>query len=114
MKKPIIELPFMSEFGEVNVGDKVAVLSTGYSHSVNFGPGVYMGYIVTEAGKYVKVMRESLQTVQFFPNGKEFNWSKDYNHNTWNDIKDTLVSRQVVKHKMTTLYLNRIAPLKSQ
>ena len=114
MKKTLIEKPFMSEFGEVNVGDEVVFVTTGYSHNVNFNKGVYKGYIETDGEKRVKVLHEFVRSEQFLPNGKEFNWKTDYNSTTWNDIKNTLIRKNVTKYAMTTLKLNRVAPLKSQ
>lgn len=114
MKKTLIEKPYTAEFGKIEVGDKVAFVTTGYGHNVNFDKGVYVGYIESGSEIYVKVLREFTSSVPFFPNGNEFNWSKDYNSTTWNDIRPTLVYKNVTKHAMTTLKLNRIAPLKHQ
>jgi len=114
MKKALIEKPFMSKFGEVNVGDEVVYVTTSYGHSVRFSKGIYKGYIETDGEKKVKVCYEFVTNAQFFPNGKEFNWNTDYNSNTWSDIKNTLIRKDVTKNAMITLQLNRIAPLKSQ
>lgn len=98
----------------INPGDTVMVVTTGYSHNVSVKKGTYVGYIES-AGYYYKkrarVLIEGTRSFQMKPDGTEFNWSKDYDRNTWDQVKETLVRKTVPHTYKTTLNLNRIATI---
>ena len=112
---PVIEDSIEGALGQVvNVGDTVMVVTTGYSNSVGIRKGVYKGYI-EGSGYYPKRARIEVQTtrtVQYKPDGTPFDWRKDYNANTWNDIRPTLVFKTEPYVHKTTLKLNRIVTIK--
>lgn len=117
-KAQIIQAPIAGVFGEqVQVGDQVMVVTTGYSHNVSVRKGIYKGYIESTSGwrkgdKKAKIEVNTTRSIQVKPDGTEFCWNKDYNSATWDQVKDTL-TRQVVPYTyMTTLQLNRIATIK--
>ena len=118
IKKPIVQESFTHEFGTVNVGDTVMAVTTGYSHNVSVRRATYLGYIESEGwnGKVeqkVKLEVEEEHRVQVWAdNGREFNWKTEYNKNTWQDVRDLLTSKKVMKKRQSTLQLNRIAPIK--
>lgn len=98
----------------INVGDTVMVVTTGYSHRVSINKGKYVGYI-TGSGYYDKRARievETTRTFQVKPDGTEFNWSKDYDSATWDDVRPTLTYKTEPYIRKTTLNLNRIAAIK--
>ena len=98
----------------INPGDIVMVVTTGYSHSVSVKKGKYIGYIESTGYYYKKRARievEGTRSFQMKPDGTEFNWSKDYDRNTWDQVKGTLVRKTVPHIYKTTLNLNRIATI---
>lgn len=98
----------------INPGDIVMVVTTGYSHSVSVKKGKYIGYIESTGYYYKKRARievEDTRSFQMKPDGTEFNWSKDYDRNTWDQVKETLVRKTVPHIYKTTLNLNRIATI---
>jgi hypothetical protein len=116
-KAQIIEAPIEGVFGEqVQVGDQVMVVTTGYSHNVSVRKGIYKGYVDTGMGwrksKKAKIEINTTRHIQVKPDGTEFNWRTDYNQATWDTVKNTLVSKEVPYTYMTTLQLNRIATIK--
>jgi plastocyanin len=117
-KKQIIQQPFTNEFGTVNVGDTVMAVTTGYSHNVSVYKAKYLGYIESQGWggaveQKVKLEVEEEHNVQVWAdNGREFNWSKEYNSSTWPDVKNLLTYKKVMKTRKATLQLNRIAPIK--
>ena len=117
-KAQIIQDSIKGVFGEqVNVGDQVMVVTTGYSHNVSVRKGIYKGYIESTAGyhrgyKRAKVEINTTRHIRVKPDGTEFDWGKDYNSATWNDVSKTLTNKEVPYTYMTTLQLNRIATIK--
>jgi hypothetical protein len=113
-KATVIQAPLLGALDqEVNVGDTVMVVTTGYSR-VGIRKGVYKGYI-EGSGYYPKRARIEVQTtrtIQYKPDGTPFNWSKDYDSNTWNDVRPTLVFKTEPYVHETTLNLNRIVSIK--
>jgi len=111
----IIEAPIKGALGtEINVGDTVMVVTTGYSHRVSVKKGIYKGYIEGSSGYYRKRARvevEGTRSFQVKPDGTEFNWSKDYNSATWDQVKTTLVRKTEPCIHKSTLNLNRIATI---
>ena len=98
----------------INPGDIVMVVTTGYSHNVSVKKGTYVGYIESTGYYYKKrarVLVEGTRSFQMKPDGTEFNWSKDYDRNTWDQVKGTLVRKTVPHIYKTTLNLNRIATI---
>ena len=99
----------------VNVGDRVVYVTKGGS-SIGTGFAKYLGYIEgTDYGNTVKravLEVESTRYANFKPDGTEFNWKKDYNSATYDQIKGTLTSRKVIYTRRTSLKLNRIASVK--
>jgi hypothetical protein len=116
-KAQIIQDSIQGVFGEqVQVGDQVMVVTTGYSHRVNVRKGIYKGYVDTGMGwrksKKAKIEINTTRSIQVKPDGTEFNWKTDYNQATWDTVKNTLVRKEVPYTYMTTLQLNRIATIK--
>lgn len=112
----VIAAPITGALGtEINVGDTVMVVTTGYSHNVSVKKGKYVGYIESTGYYYKKRARievEGTRSFQVKPDGTEFVWSKDYDRNTWDTVKDTLVRKTVPHTYKSTLNLNRIATIK--
>jgi len=110
-----IEAPIKGIFGEtVNVGDEVMVMTTCWGNAY-LNKGKYLGYV--EGTGYYKqcaqIAIQSNRSVQFKPDGTEFNWNKDYSRDTWAEVSKTLVRREIPYTRIATLKLNRIATLKS-
>ena len=99
---------------DVNVGDTVMIVTTGYSHRVRVNKGKYMGYI-EGTGHYYKqrarVEVECQRNVLVKPDGTDFDWSKDYNSGTWKDVQPTLTNRTEIYTRKSTLCLNRIVTI---
>jgi hypothetical protein len=112
----VIAAPIQGALGnEIQVGDTVMVVTTGYSHNVSVKKGKYIGYIESSGYYYKKRARievEETRSFQVKPDGTEFIWSKDYDRNTWDTVKDTLVRRTEPCIRKATLNLNRIATIK--
>ncbi len=116
-KAQIVQDSIEGIFGEkVNVGDQVMVVTTGYSHRVAVRKGVYKGYVESrgwcKGGKKAKIEIQSVRHVQLKPDGTEFDWRKDYNSATYQEVSKTLIRKEVPYTYMTTLQLNRIATIK--
>lgn len=97
----------------IQPGDEVMVVRSGYSNSVKYDKGIYIGYIISEPrGEYrARVSMQKTRNEWFHQDGQPFNW-KDYNYRTWEDVKKTLVIREIEYTIITTLWLNRIAAIK--
>jgi hypothetical protein len=117
-KAQIVQDSIKGVFGEeVNVGDQVMVVTTGYSHRVNVRKGIYKGYVESQQGwskgqKKAKIEINTTRSIQVKPDGNEFNWRTDYDSATWPTVKDTLVRKEIPYTYETTLQLNRIATIK--
>ena len=111
-----IEAPIKGVFDEeVQVGDQVMIVTTGYSHRVSIAKGKYLGYI-EGSGYYnqrAQVAVETTRYAQIKPDGTEFNWDKDYHKDTWEEVKKTLIRKEIPYTHISTLKLNRIATLKA-
>jgi hypothetical protein len=114
--KQVIAQPIEGIKGStVNVGDRVMYVTKGRG-SIGTGFAKYIGY--TEGSRYGSTVKKAVLEVEatryanFFPDGREFNWNKDYNSATYDSIKSTLTSRQIPYVRRTTLKLNRIASVK--
>lgn len=109
-----IEKPIKALFGqEVKVGDKVVVVTT-CTGSTHVKKGTYIGYVEGWRGaKRAQVQIESVRTAYIKPDGTEFDWRKDYNYATWNDVKHTLTTETRPHTYITTLQRNRIARIES-
>lgn len=109
-----IEAPIQGVFGEnVNVGDQVMVMTTGWGNAY-LNKGTYLGYVEC-TGHYKQRAQVAIKTkryAQLKPDGTEFNWNKDYNPNTWQEVRKTLTHKEVPYTRISTLKLNRIATLK--
>ena len=110
-----IEAPIKGIFGEtVNVGDEVMVMTTGWGNAY-LNKGKYLGYV--EGSGYYKncaqVAIAATRSIQLKPDGTEFNWSKDYHRDTWQEVQKTLVRKEIPYTRISTLKLNRIATLKA-
>ena len=112
----VIAAPIKGALGtEINVGDTVMVVTTGYSHRVSVKKGKYVGYIESSGYYYKQRARievEGVRSFQVKPDGTEFNWSKDYDPKTWQEVKDTLVRKTEPCVYKSTLNFNRIAAIK--
>ena len=97
--------------GIVNVGDKVVVITTGYSHRVNVKEGTYLGYIEGAYGKRAKV--EIVEKTRVFVHNKT---GENYNYwkhgSLWDSIRTDFTHVDRTYHRITTLQLNRIATIK--
>lgn len=109
----VIEAPIKGALGtDVNVGDTVMVVTTGYSHRVNVMKGVYKGYIVGSYGhQRARVEVEEMGQVMLKEDGTEFNWNKDYNASTWEEDRKKITYKKVPYIRKSTLNLNRIATI---
>ena len=109
-----IEAPIKGALGnEVQVGDTVMVVTTGWGNT-HCARGKYLGYI-EGTGHYKKRAQIAIEydsNVYIKPDGTEFDWRKDYNYNTWKDVQPTLTNKKIKCIRITTLNLNRIATLK--
>ena len=118
MAKPaqVIQAPIKGALGtEIQVGDTVMVVTTGYSHNVSVKKGKYVGYIESSGYYYkqrARVEVEETRSFQVKPDGTEFIWSKDYNSATWDTVKGTLTRKTEPCIRKATLNLNRIATIK--
>lgn len=113
MKAVRIEAPIQGVLGnEVNVGDTVMVVSTGWGNTY-VRKGKYLGYI-NGSGYYkqrAQVEIESKRYVRVKQDGTEFDWRTEYDHKTWPEVSKTLINKEVPYTYVTTLNLNRIATL---
>lgn len=116
-KKSLIKEPFTNEFGMINVGDDVMVVTTGYSHRVSVYKAKYLGYIEStdwhgETIKRVKVAYQATRHVPYIKaTGKKFNWNTDYDARTYD--RNNIEYRQEYYDATSTLQLNRVAPIKA-
>ena len=110
----VIAAPIKGALGtEINVGDTVMVVTTGYSHRVSVNKGKYVGYI--QGSYYQQRARIEVESTRSFlvkPDGTEFSWGKDYNSATWKEVQPTLTRKTEPYIRKTTLNLNRIAAIK--
>lgn len=96
----------------VNVGDTVMVVTTGYSHNVRVKKGKYIGYIEgTYKNKRARIEVEEQRHFYVKPDGTKFDWGKDYNSATWNEVRPTLTNGTETYTRKSTLNLNRIATI---
>ena len=110
----VIEAPIKGALGnDVNVGDTVMVVTTGYSHRVSVRKGVYKGYIQGKYNKRARIEVEAERNVYVKPDGTDFCWNKDYNHNTWSTVRPPLTTRVEKYIVKSTLNRNRIATIAS-
>lgn len=116
-KKPLIQESYSNDFGTINVGDDVMVVTTGYSHRVRVYKAKYLGYIEStgwrgETIKKVKVGYEATRNVPYWKEtGKKFNWATDYNARTYD--RNAIEYREEKYPATSTLQLNRVAPIKA-
>ena len=114
IKKPIIEQPFTTEFGTVNVGDVVVAVTTGYSHRVSVKKGRYLGYTESQGrhGQTEKKVKLEVQSYRkaWYYKGTDTEWK--WSHGNYYQVKDQLETRQVPYFRKTTLRRNRIVPIK--
>ena len=113
-KAQVIAAPIKGALGnDVNVGDTVMVVTTGYSHRVRVTKGTYVGYIESSGyyNKRARIETEAERRILTKPDGTDFNWSKDYDKNTWAEVQPTLVYRTEKYTRKSTLCLNRIATI---
>lgn len=114
-KAQVIAAPIKGALGnDVNVGDTVMVVTTGYSHRVRVSKGTYVGYIEGSGYHYkqrarIEVERE--RRVLTKPDGTDFSWKKDYDSATWKEVQPTLTYRTEKYIQKSTLCLNRIATI---
>jgi hypothetical protein len=111
-KSVLIQAPIKGVFDkEVNVGDNVMVVSTGWG-SVNVRKGTYKGYIEGN-GCYAQRARIEVQTEQrnhyHKQTGEVYDWRK---HGNFRDVGDNFEIRTLPHIYQTTLNLNRIATIK--
>jgi len=107
----LIEAPIKGALGtEINVGDTVMVVTTGYSHRVNVTQGIYKGYI--QGSYYTQRARVEVEEERRFwvmkDTGEEYSYTK---HGGFYDNQDKLESKTAPYVRKTTLNLNRIATI---
>jgi hypothetical protein len=109
----VIAAPIKGALGnEVNVGDTVMVVTTGYSHRVSVKKGKYVGYIQSGSYQRARIEVDSTRSFMVKPDGTEFSWSKDYDSATWKEMQPTLTRKTEPCIRKSTLQLNRIATIK--
>jgi hypothetical protein len=109
----VIAAPIKGALGnEVNVGDTVMVVTTGYSHHVSVKKGKYVGYIQSGSYQRARIEVDSTRSFMVKPDGTEFSWSKDYDSATWKEMQPTLTRKTEPCIRKSTLQLNRIATIK--
>ena len=105
-KKEIIQNEWDCEFGKIQVGDRVVVITEGYSHRISMRVGKYLGYIESESwrGEKVRKVKAEVESTrhQYFIKGTD-----KLCH--WNNPAAEF--RKVKYTFNTTLQLNRIVPL---
>ncbi len=114
----IAEVIFKNEHGEYRVGDRVAFVTTGYSHSVTFGKATIRG-ITDRGGLQLDVDDEHIDWVSV-DTGEPYDWEVD----GWlkrNNLRDetatagktgrTFVIKVTPYIRKTTLQLNRVMKL---
>lgn len=113
-KATLIQAPIKGVFDrEINVGDKVLVVTTGYSHRTNLREGTYKGY-VEGSGYYKQRARIEIAAVARTWYNKATGEKYDYRKHGWwsNEMKDNFEVKTEPYTYETTLNLNRIATLK--
>lgn len=117
-----IEAPIKGVFGEVQVGDTVMVVTTGYSHRASVSKGKYLGYIESK-GYYKKRAQIEVEHTGYKrlwnDTGEEFDYRGEREKALYKDYstysKNVQEQTHTVEYKYTrlsTLNLNRIATLK--
>lgn len=98
----------------VQPGEQVMMVRSGYSNSVSCDKGTYIGYIVSKptGDLRARVAMEQTNNLWHWPDGREFVWKRDYNRDTYDEIRPTLVIKEVTRTVHVTLNLNRIAAIK--
>lgn len=107
----VIEASIKGALGtEINVGDTVMVVTTGYSHRVSVKQGVYKGYI--KGSYYTNRARVEVEEERSFwvykETGEEYSYTK---HGGFYDNQDKLERKTAPYIRKTTLNLNRIATI---
>jgi hypothetical protein len=134
--------PFTNDIGQViNPGDKVVIVTTGYSHSVKTCKGTYFGLTKNGRGvqcikkvkrsyytckltgerintyQYFKEMNEALRVfrAEFFAAGKSTEYNSVYSTDEYKKIRNEYYNRIEPNHeyvdRRTTLQRNRIYKL---
>ena len=113
-KAQVIAAPIKGALGtEIQVGDTVMVVTTGYSHRVRVSKGKYVGY-VQSSGYYKQRARIEIERERFVrvkPDGTDFNWAKDYDSKTYPELNKQMTTRTEKYIQKSTLCLNRIATI---
>jgi hypothetical protein len=110
----VIAAPIKGALGnDINVGDTVMVVTTGYSHRVRVNRGKYVGYI--EGSGYYKhrarIEVEKERQIRVKPDGTDFDWRKDYDSKTYPELLKVMTVRTEKYIQKSTLCLNRIATI---
>lgn len=98
----------------IHPGEQVMMVRSGSGHSVACNKGTYIGYIISKptGNRRARVAMDKTENVWHWPDGREFNWRKDYDSLTYNSIRPTLVIKERTRIAYITLNLNRIATIK--
>lgn len=105
-RKEIIQNEWDCEFGKIQVGDRVVVITEEYSHRISMRVGKYLGYIESEGWRGEKVRKVKVEVEstrhQYFIKGtnKLCSWTNP--EAEFRKVKYTFT---------TTLQRNRIVPL---
>lgn len=107
-KKPIIEEAWQSDFGTINVGDPVVVITEGYSHRISIRKGTYLGYIL---GSVSYRTDEQQKSVKVLVEKETFGWFIGDSDVRCTYLHPEVKGRYTKTMGQATLQLNRIIPL---
>lgn len=117
----LIEAPIKGAFGNnVNVGDTVMVVTTGYSHRVKVEKGTYKGYIEGVNGQRARIETECTGYKRYWNDtGEEFKYRGTREKGLpshyvayFKTLEEQTHLSEYKYTRKTTLNLNRIATLK--
>ena len=95
------EIPFNSKFGVINVGDDVVVITEGYCHSIKMARGKYLG--INENGN-IRAAVEDCKSI-WVKKGTDIKVD-------WRHPADDRELKKIFFTRTTTLFANRIIPLR--
>ncbi len=119
----VIAAPIKGALGtEINVGDTVMVVTTGYSHRVSVSKGVYKGYIQgSYYDKRARIEVEEIIGVRYWKDtGDKFKYGGARETAMYTDagyanyhkvLNEATIIKQEPYTRKTTLNLNRIATI---
>lgn len=105
-RKEIIQNEWDCEFGKIQVGDRVVVITEGYNHRISMRVGKYLGYIESEGwnGKKVRKVKAEVESTRH-------QWLIKGTDKPCHCSNPSAEFRKVKYTFKTTLQLNRIVPI---